>query len=150
MIKSEMLTAMIKHYSNGNKARFAQKIGVKPPTINTWLVRNTFDTDVIFSKCEYISAEWLLSGCGEMLNNGEIQPAAPKYEEQIAPHENSNRIPAELITGAQLLAIIKEKDIKIEEMAKTIGRLENQIEVLSKKSVDIVDAEDATCAVAAG
>ena len=68
MKKSEMLNCLIDHYTNGNKAKFAQLIDVRPQTINTWLSRDTFDVDKIFAKCEGVSGDWLLSdGEGEML-----------------------------------------------------------------------------------
>lgn len=63
-----MLECVINHYSDGNKARFAAILGIKPQTINTWVARNTFDAELIYSKCEGISGDWLLgNGEGEML-----------------------------------------------------------------------------------
>jgi hypothetical protein len=62
-----MLEMIVAHCTGGNKARFASMLGIKPQTINTWLARNTFDPELIYSKCEGISGDWLLSGEGEML-----------------------------------------------------------------------------------
>lgn len=67
MNKKEILKALINHYAGGNKSQFAKKIGVKPQTINTWDTRGTFDLELIYSKCECISAEWLLTGNGTMI-----------------------------------------------------------------------------------
>ena len=67
MNKSDILETLINFYTDGNKARFASKIGVKPQTINTWIIRNTFDIDVIYSKCEGVSGDFLLTGKGSML-----------------------------------------------------------------------------------
>lgn len=58
---------LIKHFSNGNKSEFARMLGVSPQAISTWMSRNTFDIDIIHSKCVNVSAEWLLTGEGEML-----------------------------------------------------------------------------------
>ena len=69
MNKIGILNALIDYYSGGIKAKFAEKIGVKPQTINTWLLRGSFDTELIYSKCEYISGDWLLTGEGEMFRN---------------------------------------------------------------------------------
>lgn len=69
MDKSRMLEQMISHYTNGNKARFAAMLGVKPQNINTWIIRNTFDAELIYTKCVDISGDWLLSGEGEMLSS---------------------------------------------------------------------------------
>lgn len=62
-----MIERLIEYYSDGIKAKFAQKLGLKPQTINGWIIRNTFDAELIFSKCEGVSPEWLLTGRGDML-----------------------------------------------------------------------------------
>lgn len=67
--KSYRLNVLISHYSNGNKAQFAKMLGVRPQTINSWLLRNTYDVELIYAKCEGVSGDWLLSGEGEMLKS---------------------------------------------------------------------------------
>ena len=67
MSKKEMLERLISYYTDGNKARFAAMIGVKPQTVSAWLARDTFDVEVIYANCEGISGDWLLSGQGEMI-----------------------------------------------------------------------------------
>lgn len=70
MEKSEQLECLINYYTDGNKAKFAQMLSVKPQTISAWLSRNTFDAEVIYAKCANVSAEWLLSGgTGEMIRH---------------------------------------------------------------------------------
>lgn len=69
MNKKDQVNALISYFSNGNKTAFASKLGLKPQSINNWIARNTFDADLIFSKCDGISAEWLLTGEGDMLIN---------------------------------------------------------------------------------
>lgn len=67
-----MLEQLINYYSNGNKAEFARMIGLRPQTINSWLLRNTFDAELLYAKCDGVSASWLLSGKGDMLFSKEI------------------------------------------------------------------------------
>lgn len=67
MDKKFMLEQLVNYYTGGNKTRFASMLGVKPQTINTWLGRNTFDAELIYSKCEGVSGDWLLSNDGNML-----------------------------------------------------------------------------------
>lgn len=69
MDKKMMLEQVINHYTDGNKAKFGNMLGVKPQTINTWLLRNTYDAELIYSKCDNISGDWLLSGEGEMIKS---------------------------------------------------------------------------------
>lgn len=73
MDKKDMLTMLIKHYADGNKSRFASMLGVSPQAISTWEKRNTFDIELIFTKCENLNAKWLLTGTGEMFVNEEQQ-----------------------------------------------------------------------------
>lgn len=71
MDKSERLERLVEYYGKGNKSHFAKMLGIKAQTINTWLSRNTYDTELIFAKCDNINASWLLTGEGNMLNNEE-------------------------------------------------------------------------------
>lgn len=67
MDKNERLERLVEYYGNGNKSHFAKILGVKAQTINTWLSRNTYDTELIFAKCDNINASWLLTGEGNMI-----------------------------------------------------------------------------------
>lgn len=67
MTKKERLEALIAHYSDGKPTKFAKFLGVAPSTISSWLKRDTYDYELLFAKCESLSAEWLITGKGEML-----------------------------------------------------------------------------------
>lgn len=69
MEKYTRLQRLIEYYCGGNKAEFAKKIGVTPQCLYTWSSRGTLDYDIIFAKCEDLSAKWLLTGEGEMLES---------------------------------------------------------------------------------
>ena len=69
MSKKDMILALIEHYSNGNKAQFASLLGISPQGLSTWIKRESFDIELVFSKCEGLSAQWLLTGDGEMFEN---------------------------------------------------------------------------------
>ena len=81
MDKKERLLALIDHFANGNKTQFAGMIGVSPQGLSTWISRDTFDTERIYSKCVGVSPHWLLTGEGPMLENDntgcqrQIEPA---------------------------------------------------------------------------
>ena len=62
-----MLETIINHYTEGNKAQFANKLGVSAQTISAWIARNTFDNELIYTKCSDINPDWLLTCKGEML-----------------------------------------------------------------------------------
>lgn len=74
-----MLEAILSHYTNGNKAKFANILGVSPQTISAWVARSTFDSELIYTKCSDISADWLLTGKGPMLKNEISASASPLH-----------------------------------------------------------------------
>ena len=82
MNKSSMLLALIEHYCNGNKAQFSKLLGVSPQTISAWITRNTFDSEIIYTKCRYISADWLLTGEGSMLRSEEASEICDGEKEE--------------------------------------------------------------------
>ena len=67
MEKKEILQQLINYYTEGNKSRFAELIEVTPQTVSSWISRNTFDLDRVYSKCVGLSAHWLLTGEGDMM-----------------------------------------------------------------------------------
>lgn len=69
MDKSIRLQRLINYYCSGNKAEFAKKLGITAQCLYSWSSRNTLDYDIIFAKCEDLSAKWLLTGEGEMLES---------------------------------------------------------------------------------
>lgn len=87
--KSQILKKLIDYYSDGNKSDFARKLGVTPQGINTWLIRDTFDTELIYSKCEDISGDWLLSGEGSMLKKN----SENFTEKNVPPIRPSKNVP---------------------------------------------------------
>ena len=84
MTKKDRLLRLIEHYSGGNKSEFARMIGVSPQAVNTWISRNTFDTETIYAKCVNLSASWLLTGKGEMLKSKGI-PSGNLIEGESIP-----------------------------------------------------------------
>lgn len=100
MEKKDMVQALISHYSNGNKAHFANLLGIKPQTINSWITRNTFDAELIYAKCVDISADWLMTGRGEMLKENGIPADLVKTN----PQKRENYVPPTAPTGEQPIA----------------------------------------------
>lgn len=69
MNKTLMLEQLINYYTDGNKASFASMIGIKPQLLSNWLNRDTFDAEKVYRGCKNVSADWLLSGEGEMVRS---------------------------------------------------------------------------------
>lgn len=113
MDRVTMLEELINHFTGGNKSQFANMLGIKPQTINTWENRNTFDAELIYSRCETISGDWLLSGQGEMLKSSRDAKAA------LANPENKL-----LELCKMLVAVYDQKDYVMGELAQTIKAME--------------------------
>ncbi|WP_211453929.1 LexA family transcriptional regulator [Bacteroides eggerthii] len=92
MDKKGMLDAMVTHYTSGNKAKFAQLLGVSAQTISAWGARNTFDSELIYTKCIGLSPDWLLTGEGSMLRADDPPTPEPlpsiNQEYKGAPYYN--------------------------------------------------------------
>ena len=100
MYKREMLDAIVAHFTHGNKAKFATMLGVSAQTISAWGARNTFDTELIYTKCIGISAEWLLTGEGPMLRADEKIDNTPIAHHTEDPNEGIPLLPVDAMAGA--------------------------------------------------
>lgn len=120
MTKSEQLLALIEHYSGGNKAKFALKMGLKPSSIASWITRNTFDVDIIYAKCEHISAHWLLTGEGDMLRGEGDSSSGEKRLCIDAPLSNVGKESSSAEVIAYLVGVIQRQ-------AEEIGCLKNML-----------------------
>jgi hypothetical protein len=79
MDKTLILNEIKEHLNIGSNKDFAMYLGIKPTTLSMWYSRNTFDIELIFTKCEFLNSEWLLTGKGFMLKqkSGSEKPEPP-------------------------------------------------------------------------
>jgi phage repressor protein C with HTH and peptisase S24 domain len=70
MEKFQRINNIKQHYAFNRDTDFANFLGISPQVLYNWKARNTFDTELIYSKCFEINPEWLLTGKGNMLKNG--------------------------------------------------------------------------------
>lgn len=132
MNKTDMLDSLIRHYTKGNKAKFATMIGVSPQTLSKWLGRNTFDAEVLYKYCEGISAEWLLSGMGEMFRSETNRAIADHGGVSIAGNNtiagNNNAVGN--VTVSDNSAVLQERVTMLE---KLLEEKERTIKILMGK-----------------
>lgn len=145
MDKKQMILDLIDYYSNGNKTLFSKKLGVTPQTISSWLSRNTFDKELIFAKCENVSAEWLLTGNGPMLK--EEVPAIqmlshPKVPEKIIDQQSINLYDVEAAANLKTLFVNKDQNILGQISIPDIPRCDGAIYVRGDSMYPILKSGD--------
>ena len=135
-----MLDAMIAHYTSGNKAKFATLLGVSAQTISAWGARNTFDSELIYTKCVGLSSEWLLTGDGAMLRDS-------KNPEETTMDHGTEKVQS---TSSDTIAlrmmdkldekdnIIKEKDAKIDQLQSELLSAKEELATLNARYPDTV------------
>ena len=62
--KNEIIQRLKEHYGFSTNIQLAKKLGVAQNTISGWIKRNSIDYDLIFSKCEDVDFNWLMTGVG--------------------------------------------------------------------------------------
>lgn len=105
-----MLEQLISYYTDGNKAKFAAKLGINAQNISAWITRKTYDAELIYSRCSEVSADWLLSGEGEMLIS----------EQKTKTHTSKQNIE---IVNNELLELCKLLVQNYQQRDEVMGRL---------------------------
>lgn len=113
------ISLLIAKISNGNKRQFSLLIGVSATVIEnivgSRLGKPSFDVlEKIIYAIENINVDWLITGRGEIFNNKDTLSSIPSD----ADH---------------LMTLIREKDIRIEDLSRLIGKLEYQYNQLKQK-----------------
>lgn len=67
--KRSILDRIKDHYSLKGNADLARFLEVSPNTITNWYKRQTFDIDVVLSKCTDLDLNWLLTGREERIKD---------------------------------------------------------------------------------
>ena len=69
MNKSLILSKLKSHLGFKYDSELADFLDIAPNTLSTWKSRNTLDYDKIIEKCEFIDANWLITGKEPMLRD---------------------------------------------------------------------------------
>ena len=109
MDKDIRLQRLINYYCSGNKSQFAQKIGITPQNLSNWIAKKFIDYDRIFTNCENLSAKWLLTGEGEMLENPQKNNSGTIKTDAKTVSELLDRIERLSAENAVLKYQLKEK-----------------------------------------
>ena len=108
---------------------FAEFLEIKPTTLAMWYKRNTFDIELLFKKCEFIDANWLLTGQGEMLKNAPIPEPAPQES-----HAGADRYTASL---EKQIVLLEKNNALLEDKIEDLKRRLEFAEVKDKEEMSL-------------
>lgn len=89
MDKSMMLKEIQGFYNFGKDSSFAKFLGITPQSLSNWKARNTFDAELLYTKCVDLNPEWLLTGEGSMIKkeNNDLH-ISPLYSNRKSTEAN--------------------------------------------------------------
>ncbi|MGV4333345.1 helix-turn-helix domain-containing protein [Ornithobacterium rhinotracheale] len=128
----------IKEYKNfSSDAEFARFLGIPAQNLSKWKARNTYDIELLYTKCTELNPEWLLTGKGEMLKT----PAKQEEPTQqvVEPQEAYNKV-AHL---EEKIAFLQEK---IELLQENKALLEDKVKGLEEKESNRIQELEAEVA----
>lgn len=108
--------------SDAGLARF---LGISPATLSNWKARGSIDYDLVFSKCEEINLDWLLTGQGNMRRSERQENQEPTVIYTSDPKDAAIIADKQLIIerDAELIASLREKikDLETKLSKRTLG-----------------------------
>lgn len=111
--KREIIQRLKEHYGYQTNSELANKLGVAQNTISGWIKRNSIDYDLIFSKCNDIDFNWLMSGKPirhESYQNREDIEIDKEFEQQTG-----------IVIKSQVFTEAKAEKILLEYLHKFYG-----------------------------
>ncbi|MCV9934678.1 helix-turn-helix domain containing protein [Flavobacterium sp. LS1R47] len=122
--KTLILNKLKNYYSFKKDSDFARFLEIKPQTLASWYSRGTFDIDILYAKCNNISADFLLTGKGEMFKGIEI------------PVENAKNLVEKMNLLEEQNEILKDSKTQLQEI---IVLYKEKIEFIERKLHDCED-----------
>lgn len=123
MDKSFIINDIKKHFNYEKDADFARFLGITPQTLSNWKARNTYDPELLYTKCVVFNAEWILTGEGEKLkentrNERDHDIFKEKYlvllEKNMELHEENKKL-KEQIASTQEISFPKQRPYAVAE-----------------------------------
>ena len=88
--KQDVLNRLKEAYNIQKDTDLAGLLGISKSTLSNWVSRDSLDYDKVFSKCEHINIDWLLTGRGSMLKSEGVPLMGDKEggKEEVLPEIN--------------------------------------------------------------
>lgn len=115
----------------GTDKELAETLGIKKATLSNWRTRNSIDFPLVFSFCEHINIDWLISGRGEPNNLESTKPSL------VVESGNNDKLLDRVVEQAEEIGRLKERIAQLErEKNDSLESLQTAPEVLSTSTVD--------------
>ena len=117
---NDRIQYLIDSQYNGNKKKFAEKIGFAPQVVSNIVsgrkTKPSFDVlSAISSTIDDVNSEWLLTGEGEMLKKDAETSTTTQEPPAVYQASNSNKL------ESRLLELLEQKDQEIAELKKELN-----------------------------
>ena len=106
LTKPEMIMMIREHLNLRTNASFAAFLGFSPQRVSAWMIRGTFDPEILKAKCPELSGDWLLTGRGEMLTTATDPDAQREASLELAAQLKAEN-EALQTQNAKLLSVIE-------------------------------------------
>ena len=111
MDKLLILNKIQEHYQFKKDAHFAEFLEIPAQNLSKWKLRNTYDAELIYTKCTEINPEWLLTGQGSMLKDNSL--VIKSYPKPDTPDKEIPLLPIEVMAGSGTGEfVINEHDVE--------------------------------------
>lgn len=119
-----MLDQIKNHYRFKRDVDLARHLGIKPQVLSNWRKRNSFDAELIYTKCNELNPSWILTEEGPMLKE--------TPEASLAVHEEgSTYVLREKINAMEgQIEALKQAN---EALRETNGALRETREIYKKR-----------------
>lgn len=145
MNKTLIINKIIEYYNFKTDAKFAKFLGMKPQALSNWKARNTYDAELLYTKCVHFNAEWILSGEGEMLKeNNKANDDNTKLKEL---EQENNSLKKRILHLEKLNDLLEKQSIfnDFEKLKKSVFELQKDmknIKTLITIEKEIKDIEE--------
>lgn len=96
--------------------QLADLLGISKSTLSNWRARNSLDYTILFSKCEHINYNWLITGEGDMQNSSKSISIDHQFSLRTDRNIESQDIPLyDFDATAGLVAIFNNHNIQPED-----------------------------------
>lgn len=143
--KQDIISRLKEAYNIQKDTDLANLLGISKSTLSNWISRDSIDYDRVFSKCEHINIDWLLTGRGSMLK--EEVPAIqmlshPKVPEKIIDQQAINLYDVEAAANLKTLFVNKDQNILGQISIPDIPRCDGAIYVRGDSMYPILKSGD--------